>query len=63
MNMSFPLASSNMELLVVGAVVVAQQTLLAVMVPPPLEVILPPETAVDKPIVEAVVVVRVGNVI
>ena len=61
--MSFPLASIAIELLVVGAEVIAQQMPLAVMVPPPLEVIFPPETAEFKVIAVATAVVRVGTII
>jgi hypothetical protein len=51
------------ELAVVGAAVVAQQMPLVVTVPPPLEVILPPETAVVKVIEVTPVVVSVGMII
>jgi hypothetical protein len=44
-----------------GAVEVPQQTPLAVMTPPPSDVMLPPETALVWVIDEAVVVVRVAS--
>jgi hypothetical protein len=50
-------------LFVVGRVVVAQQIPLTVTAPPPLLVIVPPETAEVKPILVTAVVVSVGTAI
>ena len=55
-----PVPSVVLELLRVGASVVAQQTPLAVTAAPPSEEILPPETAELSVIDEAAVVVRTG---
>jgi hypothetical protein len=55
-----PVPSEVLELAIVGFVVVAQHVPLAVMAPPPSEVIFPPETAVVKPIDVIAAVVRVA---
>jgi hypothetical protein len=56
-----PVPSVVFELRVVGLAVIAQQTPLAVTVPPPSAVIFPPETAVVRPIEVTAVVVRVAT--
>ena len=58
-----PVPSVVKEFVMVGAVVVAQQTPLAVTAPPPSAVTFPPETAVVKVIEETSVVVRVASTI
>ena len=58
-----PIPSVVMELSTVGPVVVAQQIPLTVIAAPPLEVIVPPETAVVRVIDEGAVVVRVAVVV
>jgi len=58
-----PTVSLVLESLVVGLAEVDQQIPFAVMVPPPLSVISPPETAVVVVIKETAVVVRVGTTI
>jgi hypothetical protein len=62
-KLPLPVPSVVNELVVVGAVVVAQQTPLAVIVPPPSAMTFPPETAVVKVIDEGTVVVRVASTI
>jgi hypothetical protein len=62
-KLPIPAVSEVLELAVVGAVVVAQQTPLAVIVPPPSAVTFPPETAVVKAIELMAVVVTVGAAI
>ena len=61
MKLPIPVPSAVLESLMVGVVVVAQQTPLAVIAPPPSAVILPPETAVVKVKEVTAVVVRVGS--
>ena len=62
-KLPIPAVSEVLALAVVGAVVVAQQTPLAVIAPPPSAVIFPPETAEVKVIELIAVVVRVGATI
>jgi hypothetical protein len=56
-----PVPSEVNELVIVGAVVVAQQTPFAVMAAFPSDVIFPPEAAVVKVIAVTAVVVSEGN--
>lgn len=56
-----PLPSLDLELAVVGFCVVLQQTPLAVMAPPPSDVIFPPDAAVVVVIELIVEVVKVGT--
>jgi hypothetical protein len=56
-----PVPSIVLELAIVGAVVVLQQTPLAVTVKPPSLLIIPPETAEVEAILEIVLVVIVGR--
>jgi hypothetical protein len=58
-----PVPSVVLESVMVGFAAVAQQVPLAVIVPPPSEMIFPPETAVVKVIEETTVVVRVATTI
>jgi len=62
-KLPLPVPSVVNELIIVGFVVVAQQTPLAVTDPPPSAVILPPDTAVVNVIDVIAVVVRVGTTI
>ena len=56
-----PVPSDVLEPVVVGPVVVAQQTPLAVTAPPPSALTFPPDVAVVRVIAEATAVVRVGT--
>ena len=62
MKLPVPVPSVVRLLLVAGFDVVAQQTPLAVIGPPPSAVILPPDIAVVEPIDETIVVVRFANI-
>jgi hypothetical protein len=62
-KLPLPVPSVVKELVIVGVVVVAQQTPLAVTAPPPSADIFPPETAVVKVTEERAVVVRVASTI
>jgi hypothetical protein len=60
-KLSLPVPSVVKELVMVGAVVIAQQTPFAVIAALPSEVIFPPETADVKEIAVIATVVKVGT--